>query len=57
MKKKKNAAAVILGALGASKGGKARAAKLSQKELSDQGRNAVQVRWAKYRATQKAKSG
>jgi len=35
-------------ALGRS-GGKARAAKLSKQELSDQGRNAVMVRWKKFR--------
>jgi len=39
----KNAAAAELGSLG----GKARAAKLSAEELSEQGRNAVQARWAK----------
>jgi hypothetical protein len=38
-------AAKLLGALGASKGGYARAAKLSTKELSKQGRDAVNVRW------------
>jgi hypothetical protein len=53
MKTKKNAAAVKLGALGASKGGKARAAKLSKKELSEQGRKAVLARWAKVKAAGK----
>ena len=47
--KAKNPHAVALSALGASKGGKARAAKLSAKELSEQGKRAVQARWAKAR--------
>ena len=47
---KKNPAAVALGKLGASKGGKARAAKLSQKERSRIGKLAIETRWAKYRA-------
>lgn len=51
----KNPHAVALSALGASKGGKARAAKLSKQELSDQGRKAVQARWAKHRAEKKKK--
>ena len=50
MAKKKNVHAQALAKLGASKGGKARAEKLSQKELSEQGRNAVLARWAKARA-------
>lgn len=41
--KRKNPAAVALG----KKGGKARAKKLTAKELSDQGRRAIQARWAK----------
>ncbi|MDB5259653.1 MAG: hypothetical protein JWO73_861 [Candidatus Taylorbacteria bacterium] len=45
--KKKNAAAVALGRLGGLKGGKARAKKLSAKELSESGRKAVLARWAK----------
>jgi hypothetical protein len=49
-KKKKNAAAVALGRKGGLKGGKARAEKLSQEELSEQGRNAVMARWTKYYA-------
>jgi len=40
---KKNRAAVALG----RKGGKKRAESLSAKELSEQGRKAVQARWAK----------
>jgi hypothetical protein len=47
--KRKNPHAVALGSLGGAKGGKARAAKLSAKELSDQGRKAVQARWKKAR--------
>ena len=38
-----------IGQKGASKGGKARAQKLSKKELSEQGRKAVEARWAKAR--------
>ena len=49
----KNPHAVALGAMGGKKGGPARAAKLSKKELSEQGRAAVQARWAKYRAAKK----
>jgi hypothetical protein len=43
MNKPKNPAAVELG----RRGGKARARKLSKKELSEQGRRAVSARWAK----------
>jgi hypothetical protein len=43
MTTKKRAAAVLLGRLG----GEARGKKLSKKELSEQGRKAVQARWAK----------
>jgi hypothetical protein len=46
---KKNPHAVALSKLGASKGGKARAAKLSPEELSAHGRKAVQARWEKAR--------
>lgn len=42
---KKNPAAVALGKLGGSKGGKARAAKLSKKTLSEQASNAAKARW------------
>src|SRR5215208_2589072 len=42
--KKKNPAAVALGRKGGLKGGEARAEKLSQEELSEQGRNAVKAR-------------
>jgi hypothetical protein len=43
MNKPKNRAAVELG----RRGGKARARKLSKKELSEQARRAVSARWAK----------
>ena len=48
-KVRKNPAAVALGRLGGLKGGKARAAKLSAEELSEQGRNAVLARWANHK--------
>ena len=47
--RKKNPAAVALSKLGASKGGKARAKKLSAKERSRIARLAVEARWRKYR--------
>ena len=43
MNYRKNPAAVSLG----RRGGKARAEKLSKEELSEQGRKAVNARWAK----------
>jgi hypothetical protein len=43
----KNPAAVALGKLGASKGGKARAAKLKPKERSAIAKKAAAVRWGK----------
>src|SRR6266480_476522 len=45
---KKNPAAVALAKLGASKGGKARAKKLSAKERSRIAKLAVETRWKKY---------
>jgi ABC-type phosphate/phosphonate transport system ATPase subunit len=45
--KKKNAAAVALSKLGASKGGKARAKSLSAKERSRIAKAAAQARWSK----------
>lgn len=45
--KKKNPIAVAFGKLGASKGGKARAKKLSAKRRSEIARNAVMARWKK----------
>lgn len=44
--REKNPAAVALGKLGASKGGKARAAKLSAKKRKEIARKAAQTRWA-----------
>jgi len=48
--KKKNPAAVALSKLGASKGGIARAKKLSQAERSRIARKAVLTRWKKNRS-------
>jgi hypothetical protein len=45
--RKKNPAAVALGRLGASKGGKARAAKLSAKRRAQIARKAAEKRWGK----------
>jgi hypothetical protein len=49
VKTKKNPAAVALAKLGASKGGKARAAKLTPGERSRIARIAVNARWKAYR--------
>ena len=49
MSEEKNPAAVALGKLGASKGGKARAKKLSPEERSAIAKKAAQARWAKKR--------
>jgi hypothetical protein len=46
----KNPAAVALGKLGGSKGGKARAAKLSPEERTAIAQQAARVRWAKEKA-------
>jgi len=46
MTKRKNPAAVALG----RKGGKARKESQTKKQLSEQGRKAVEARWAKARA-------
>lgn len=43
----KNQAAVALGRLGASKGGKARAAKLSPKKRKEIAKRAAEARWGK----------
>ncbi len=43
--REKNPAAVALGKLGASKGGQARAAKLSAKKRKEIAKNAAQARW------------
>ena len=45
----KNPAAVALGRLGASKGGKARAAKLSAKKRAQIARKAAMTRWKRAR--------
>lgn len=45
----KNPAAVALGKLGASKGGKARAEKLTPEQRSEIARKAAKARWAKKR--------
>jgi len=47
MAKKKNPAAVLLGKLGGSKGGKIRAERLSPERRSEIARKAVLARWAK----------
>ena len=45
----RNPAAVALSKLGASKGGKARAAKLSKKRRSEIAKKAAQARWGRRR--------
>jgi hypothetical protein len=45
--KVKNPAAVALGKLGASKGGKARAAKLTKAQRSEAAQKAANARWSK----------
>lgn len=45
----KNPAAVALGKLGGSKGGKIRAAKLSAERKKEIAQQAAQARWAKFR--------
>lgn len=47
MAKKKNPHAVALGKMGGSKGGKARASKLSPEQRREIARKAVLARWAK----------
>lgn len=47
--RKKNPAAVMLGRLGASKGGKARAAKLSARKRAQIARKAAMARWTRER--------
>lgn len=49
MTEEKNPAAVALGKLGASKGGKARAEKLSDEQKSEIARKAANARWEKKR--------
>jgi hypothetical protein len=50
MARKKNPAAVALGARGGKKGGKARMAQLTPEQRSDLARKAVLARWAKQKA-------
>ena len=45
----KNPAAVELGKLGGSKGGKARARNMTKEERSESARKAAKARWAKKR--------
>jgi hypothetical protein len=49
MAAEKNPAAVALGKLGASKGGKARAEKLTPEQRSEIARKAARARWDKKR--------
>jgi hypothetical protein len=49
MAEEKNPAAVALGKLGASKGGKARAEKLTPEQRKEIARKAAEARWAKKR--------
>lgn len=49
MTEEKNPAAVALGKLGASKGGKARAEKLTSEEKKAIARKAANARWEKWR--------
>jgi hypothetical protein len=53
MAKEKNPAAVALGKLGGSKGGKVRAARLSPERRSEIARKAVLARWAKTKGRSK----
>jgi hypothetical protein len=52
----KNPAAVALGKLGASKGGKARAEKLTKEQRVEQARKAANARWAKKRREEEGSS-
>ena len=54
--KAKNPAAVALAKLGASKGGRARAAKLSGPRRSEIARRAVETRWRNYRDSERGNS-
>ena len=49
MAEEKNPAAVALGKLGGSKGGKARAKNMTPEQRSESARKAAKVRWAKKR--------
>jgi hypothetical protein len=52
-KEAKNPAAVALGKLGASKGGLARAKKLTKERRLEIARNAIRARWKKSKTKQK----
>jgi hypothetical protein len=52
----KNPAAVALGKLGASKGGKARAEKLTPEQRSEIAKKAAKARWAKKRREEEESS-
>lgn len=52
----KNAAAVALGALGASKGGKARAKKLTAKRRKAIAKQGAKARWGKAKAAENPQS-
>jgi hypothetical protein len=56
MVEEKNAAAVALGKLGASKGGKARAEKLTPKRRKEIAKKAAEARWAKKRQQEEGAS-
>lgn len=53
MAEEKNPAAVALGKLGASKGGRARAEKLTPEEKKAIARKAANARWEKWRQERK----
>lgn len=56
MAEEKNPAAVALGKLGASKGGKARAEKLTPEQRSAIAKKAANARWAKKRQQEEESS-
>jgi hypothetical protein len=56
MAEEKNPAAVALGKLGASKGGKARAKKLTPEQRTAIAKNAAKARWAKKRQDEEGES-
>jgi hypothetical protein len=56
MAEEKNPAAVALGKLGASKGGKARAEKLTPKRRKEIAKKAAEARWAKKRQQEEESS-
>ena len=54
MADEKNPAAVALGKLGGSKGGKARAKNMTPEQRSESARKAAKARWAKKRQQDKS---